>query len=84
MSQPPPKDYQTVILSESEAGMEINSAMQNLQDARDHLEARQRHVNDALLCGVLYAGMNGSQLARLTGYSRRQIGRLLREATPWS
>jgi NTP pyrophosphatase (non-canonical NTP hydrolase) len=83
MSPHPEHSYQTTILAVSEASYEVNSAMQNLQDARDHLESRQRHLNDALLCAVLYAGMNQAQLSRVTGYSRRQIGRLLREASAW-
>lgn len=68
----------------SEAGYQVNETMYAL--ARDEAIVRQRRqdVREAVLSAVLDAGMSMSALARLTGYSRRHIGRLLREAIPWT
>ncbi len=69
--------------TKSDAGYEINRAMQDLQDARDALQAREHALSATLLCAVLDVGMSQRELSRITGYSRRQIGRLLRAASEW-
>jgi uncharacterized membrane protein len=71
------------MLSVSEAGYEINAAMQDLQDSRDRLKACQEALDATLLACVMDVGMTRADLSRITGYSRRQIGRMLRQASAW-
>jgi AraC-like DNA-binding protein len=79
---PPTQDHQQVtILSQSDAGYEITGALQDLQQARDHAQSCERLMRQSLLHGAIYAGLSRSALARISGYSRRHVGRLLREAS---
>ncbi len=72
---------QLAILSLSDAAAEVNAAASAVGQANRQLQIRQEGLRAALLDAAMYAGMTRSDMARITGYSRRQVGRLLREAS---
>jgi hypothetical protein len=68
----------------SDAGFAIDTAMCEVERTRlQHQHARER-LHTALLDAALYSGMSKSAMSRITGYSRKHIARLLREATPFT
>jgi hypothetical protein len=54
--------------------------MMRLGDAQVATREAERQVRDGLLCAVLDAGVSKAMLSRVTGYSRRQVARLLSRA----
>jgi uncharacterized protein with von Willebrand factor type A (vWA) domain len=72
---------QLAIVSLSDAAQELNAATSAVGQAHRTLKIRQEQLGRALLDAAMYAGMSRSDMARVTGYSRRQVGRMLREAS---
>jgi ABC-type transporter Mla subunit MlaD len=72
---------QIAIVSLSDAAAELNAATSAVGQASRTLRIRHEQLGRALLDAAMYAGMTRSDMARVTGYSRRQVGRMLREAS---
>ncbi len=72
---------QVAIVSLSDAAQEVCAATSAVGQAQRTLQIRREQLSRALLDAAMYAGMTRSDMARVTGYSRRQVGRLLREAS---
>lgn len=81
MSPPEQDDHQLALLSLSDAGYLVDGCMTEYELARMACQHRRERLCTALLDAAMYAGMSTSQMARITGYSRRQIRRLLRDAS---
>ncbi len=81
MSPPLPTHEQFHLFTLAEAGEDLNSAMLTWEAARVEASHRRNCVSNALLDAAMYAGMTKSDMARITGLSRRQVSRMLREAS---
>lgn len=68
-------------LSVSSALARVDLEMMELGRAQAAVRDLERIVGEAMLNAVLECHASKSQLARVTGYSRRQVGRLLRKAS---
>jgi DNA-binding transcriptional regulator LsrR (DeoR family) len=68
----------------ADAAQDVDLCMMALGAAEGQLMDARREVAHALLAAVLYAGMTTTDLAAVTGWSRRTVRRRLREADPWA
>jgi hypothetical protein len=81
MSPPEDDHRQYALFSLSDAAHSIDQRMLTWEAARIESWYRRNELSAALLEAALYAGMSKADMARITGLSRRQVGRMLREAS---
>jgi len=81
MRPPEPTHDQFHLFTLAEAGEDLNSAMCTWEASRIEAAHRRQCVESALLDAAMYAGMTKSDMARITGLSRRQVARMLRAAS---
>lgn len=78
---PPTQDPEQYRLGcKADGAHDVDLCMMALGAAEGQLRDCRREVRHALLGAVLYAGLNTSELAAITGWSRRTVRRELRLA----